>query len=85
MSREYTTARRAILVLESPWELDGTDMNRSSVLPFVEGVAKLAENTDVFHANFYDKKVLSRRWTVCLKLNLVMQLSILQRMAGEEK
>ena len=37
--------RRAILVLESPWELDSHDANRSSVLPFVEGVAKLAGNT----------------------------------------
>lgn len=48
-------ANRAILVLESPWELDAGDANRSSVLPFVEGVAKYAGDTDVFHANFYDK------------------------------
>lgn len=52
--------RRAILVLESPWELDNEDANRSSVLPFVEGIAKLAGGTDVFHANFYDKKSFSQ-------------------------
>jgi len=46
---------RAILILESPWELDNGDANRTSVLPFVEGVAKLAGDTEVFHANFYDK------------------------------
>jgi hypothetical protein len=48
-------AHRAILVLESPWGLDAADANRSSVLPFVEGVAKYAGDTEVFHANFYDK------------------------------
>ncbi|MCA1773838.1 MAG: hypothetical protein LC677_15020, partial [Halomonas sp.] len=49
-------ASRAILVLESPWELDSQDANRSSVIPFVQGVAKLTGDTDVHHANFYDKK-----------------------------
>lgn len=49
-------ANRAILVLESPWELDPLDANRSSVIPFVEGVAKLTGDTDVHYANFYDKK-----------------------------
>lgn len=48
-------AHRAILVLESPWGLDDADANRSSVLPFVEGVAKYAGDMEVFHANFYDK------------------------------
>lgn len=47
-------ASRAILVLESPWGIDESDANRSSVLPFVEGVAKFAGDTEVFHANFYD-------------------------------
>jgi len=50
------SSNRAILVLESPWELDSGDANRSSVLPFIEGVAKLAGDTEVYHANFYDKK-----------------------------
>lgn len=49
-------ARRGILVLESPWELDERDGNRSSVLPFIEGVAKLVGDTEVYYANFYDKK-----------------------------
>lgn len=46
---------RAILILESPWELDNEDANKTSVLPFIDGVAKLAGDTEVFHANFYDK------------------------------
>lgn len=54
--RRHKSTRSAILVLESPWALDKTDSYRASVLPFVEGIAKLAEETDVFHANFYDKK-----------------------------
>jgi len=49
------SSNRAILVLESPWGLDSDDTNRSSVLPFIEGVAKLAGDTEVYHANFYDK------------------------------
>jgi len=48
-------AHRAILVLEAPWSLDHSDANRSSVLPFIEGVAKYAGDTEVFHANFYDE------------------------------
>jgi len=48
-------AGRAIIVLESPWELDDEDANRSSVLPFVEGVAKLSGDMDVLHANYYDE------------------------------
>lgn len=54
--RKLQSTRRAILVLESPWALDKSDCYRASVLPFVEGIAKLAEETDVYHANFYDKK-----------------------------
>ena len=56
MPKKY--ANRAIIVLESPWELDPGDANRSSVLPFIEGVAKLAGDTDVLHANFYDESSL---------------------------
>jgi hypothetical protein len=54
MTRKH--ANRAIIVLESPWELDDTDANRSSVLPFVEGVAKLTGDMEVLHANYYDEK-----------------------------
>jgi hypothetical protein len=53
MTRHH--ARRAIIVLEAPWELDAKDANRTSVLPFIEGVAKLAGDTEVLHANFYDE------------------------------
>jgi len=49
------SANRGILVLESPWELDDTDSNRSTVLPFIEGIAKMAGDTDVAHANFYEE------------------------------
>lgn len=56
MPRKY--ANRAIIVLESPWGLDSTDANRSSVLPFINGVAKLTGDTDVLHANFYDESSL---------------------------
>lgn len=55
LKREHR-ATRAILVLESPWELDERDANRSSVIPFVEGIAKYAGDTEVYHANFYDKR-----------------------------
>lgn len=48
------SAGRAIFVLESPWNLDAGDANRTSVLPFIEGVAKFAGDMEVFHANFYD-------------------------------
>ena len=53
-------SNRAIFVLESPWELDDGDANRTSVLPFVEGIAKMAGDTEVLFANFYDKRSLSR-------------------------
>jgi len=56
MPKKY--ANRAIIVLEAPWNLDETDANRSSVLPFLQGVAKLAGDTDVLHANFYDESSL---------------------------
>lgn len=48
-------ANRAILVLEAPWELDPNDANRTSVLPFIEGIAKLTGDTEVHYANFYDE------------------------------
>lgn len=48
-------ASRAIIVLEAPWELDPNDANRTSVLPFIEGIAKLTGDTEVHYANFYDE------------------------------
>lgn len=68
MNKKYKSNRRAILILESPWELDSADTNRSSVLPFVEGIAKLAGNTDVFHANFYDAKSFKQALDCLLKI-----------------
>lgn len=55
MSSITSSDNNAILVLESPWEF-GADPNRTSVLPFVEGIAKLHGNTEVYFANFYDDK-----------------------------
>ncbi|MDY0963752.1 MULTISPECIES: hypothetical protein [Massilia] len=45
----------AILVLESPWGLDERDANRSSVKPFIEGMAKYAGDIEVCHTVFYDE------------------------------
>lgn len=53
--RKISRASRAILVLEAPWALDEADAHRSSVLPFIEGVAKLAGDVEVYYATFYDK------------------------------
>jgi len=47
--------KNAILVLESPWKLDDNDAHRSSVLPFVQGIAKMHGNTEVYCLNFYNK------------------------------
>lgn len=47
--------KNAILVLESPWKLDDHDAHRSSVLPFVQGIAKMHGNTEVYCLNFYNK------------------------------
>ncbi|GAA0579153.1 hypothetical protein ACFQH5_14705 [Halomonas salifodinae] len=49
-------SNRAIVVLEAPWELDTDDANRTSVLPFIEGIAKLTGDTEVHYANFYDER-----------------------------
>ncbi|QLJ10127.1 hypothetical protein [Pseudoalteromonas sp. JSTW] len=54
--RRRGSSSNAILVLESPWGLDENDNNRSSVVPFMQGIAKFTGDTEVFHANFYDKK-----------------------------
>ena len=49
-------SKNAILVFESPWKLDDYDANRSSVLPFVHGIAKMHGDTEVYSLNFYNKK-----------------------------
>lgn len=63
-------SKRAILVLESPWELDETDANRTSVLPFVEGIGRLAGDTVVHYANFYDTKSFEKGLECLCKGNL---------------
>ena len=59
---------KAILVLESPWQLDDGDANRSSVIPFIEGIAKLAGDTDVYYANFYDLASFRKAFECLCKL-----------------
>ncbi|MCO4786808.1 MAG: hypothetical protein KC467_12880 [Marinomonas atlantica] len=61
--------RNAIIVLENPWELDPTDAHRSSVLPFIEGIAKYHEDTRVYYANFYDKKSFQTALDILCKDN----------------
>lgn len=63
-------SKRAILVLESPWELDETDANRTSVLPFVEGIGRLTGDTVVHYANFYDKSSFEKGLECLCKGNL---------------
>ncbi len=65
--RNRHSSNRAILVFESPWEFDCYDSNRTSVLPFVEGVAKYAGDTEVFHANFYDKNSFKKAFACLCK------------------
>ena len=61
-------SNKAILVLESPWQLDDGDANRSSVIPFIEGIAKLAGDTDVYYANFYDLASFRKAFECLCKL-----------------
>jgi hypothetical protein len=65
--RKMRSANRAIFVLEAPWELDAGDANRTSVLPFIEGVGKFVGDTEVFHANFYDKSSFVKALTCLAK------------------
>lgn len=46
---------RAIYVLEGPWDLYDEDANKSSVLPFIEGMAKIYADVEVYHSRFYNK------------------------------
>ncbi len=54
MPRRPASDRRAILVLEGPWNLYNGDTNRSTVLPYVEGIAKGYADVEVYHSRFYD-------------------------------
>lgn len=69
---------RAIIVLEAPWGLDDTDANRTSVLPFVEGIAKYSGDTEVIYANFYDESSFNKalvHLTKCRYKNAVVYLA----------
>ena len=46
--------KRAVLILEGPWEIYQGDINRSSVQPFFEGMAKQFEDVEILHSRFYD-------------------------------
>lgn len=46
--------RSAVLILEGPWNLDDSDRNRSTVLPFFEGMAKQFSSVDIVHSRYYD-------------------------------
>ncbi|MBM3071869.1 hypothetical protein HV346_21865 [Enterobacter sp. RHBSTW-00994] len=49
-------SKNCVLVIESPWGLDDYDANRSSVVPFIQGIAKMQGDTEVYFLNFYNKK-----------------------------
>ncbi|MFT0183502.1 hypothetical protein ACMSIO_24090 [Pseudomonas benzopyrenica] len=46
----------AILIFEGVWNLYDSDINRSSVLPFFEGLAKTRSDIEVIHTRFYDDR-----------------------------
>jgi len=46
--------RSAVLILEGPWNLDDSDRNRSTVLPFFDGMAKQFSDVDIVHSRYYD-------------------------------
>lgn len=46
--------KTAVLVLEGPWNIYDGDINRSSVQPFFEGMAKQFDNVEILHSRFYD-------------------------------
>jgi hypothetical protein len=46
--------KSAVLILEGPWNIYDGDINRSSVEPFFEGMAKQFDNVEILHSRFYD-------------------------------
>ncbi len=52
--------RSAVLILEGPWNLDDSDRNRSTVLPFFEGMAKQFSSVDIVHSRYYDLQLQGR-------------------------
>ncbi|QJD58407.1 hypothetical protein HG264_05530 [Pseudomonas sp. gcc21] len=52
--------KSAILILEAPWGLYEGDINRSSVEPFFQGLAKQSSDIEVLHSRFYDGNSFKR-------------------------
>ena len=48
--------KSALIILEQPWGLDKKDQNVVSVLPYFQGLERLAGNFDLYHSNFYEAK-----------------------------
>jgi len=46
--------KTAVLILEAPWDIYEGDINRSSVEPFFQGLAKQTNDVDILHSRFYD-------------------------------
>jgi len=46
--------KKALLVLENPWEIPADNPKRSSVFPFLQGLEKLLNNFNLYYSNFYD-------------------------------
>ncbi|RKT43985.1 hypothetical protein [Thiocapsa rosea] len=50
-------ANKALLILESPWwDLNNSNGNQASVLPFFEGLARLDQDLQVYYTMFVDSK-----------------------------
>lgn len=46
--------KNAVLILEAPWNIYEGDVNRSSVEPFFQGLAKQSNDVEILHSRFYD-------------------------------
>lgn len=46
--------KNAVLILEAPWNIYEGDVNRSSVEPFFQGLAKQSNDVEIMHSRFYD-------------------------------
>lgn len=46
--------KSAVLIFEGPWRIYDNDVNRSSVLPFFEGMAKQFDNVEIIYSRYYD-------------------------------
>jgi hypothetical protein len=46
--------KSAVLILEAPWSIYEGDVNRSSVEPFFQGLAKQSNDVEIMHSRFYD-------------------------------